>query len=328
MKQKADLVVSDLKPEHKTKKSSRNYYPALAIFGVVIVVLAFLFILIHGHNERKNAAYVINGQITTRTEVNSLAASAKQHGVVSKVAQQDILKYYKETYVAKELDINVSSSEIKTAARSMFLIAPSSSLDPWEHLVGWEAAFSNDISFAKSGGYEGGILFFPFNQLSVTLLQGYPKPSGWGNVSDIAAAQQYAHSQAESYYNQLSSNKISLDNATNSVLSNSKLQFAGTSNGSTEFQVNLDGVSGVSTSLNSSPLNPVAIKVIKSFNKVGLTPINTQTGTYPTVDVYNGDTNIPIAYYFIDIQKVIKPVPNIGQTYSNDMAKLKVENNV
>lgn len=313
------------KPKLGTYRLSKHRLLYLIYF--VAIIVALLLGIVSWQNSK--TAFTVNGQRYTTTSYNAFISSAAKHKVTDSIAKTQIISISKDEYVAKKLGITISSGDIFTAARSHFLLAPNATLDNYESLTSWDAALHNYLTLAQSGGYQGAVFFFPFNEHSVETIQGYPKPAGWGDPSAIASDQKYALSQANYYYNKLKAGAINTDNVISAVQANSKLQFSGTSNNSTSFSINTSGFSPINTQTSSTPVSPAILAQIKSFNKVGLTSIETESESYPAFATYNGQTTaFPVDYYFVDLQQVTKADTTIQKTFNQDVESLVVKLNV
>jgi hypothetical protein len=304
--------------------SRRQYIVPVGIFAVLIVLAVLIYVLTSG----SKTAFSINGTNYSLSSYNATLSQAEQAGVSKTIAKNEIAAYRKDQFVANELKMSIPNSLIQTEAQSLYLQSNYSNLNSWQYLASWDSAFHQQLNIQSTGGYEGYIFYFPFNELFVNPFPGGKSPiPGFGNPAAITAAQQYAQTQAMTYMSELSSGHNPND-LLNKVLADDKLKFVGSNNLSNAFLINTNGVSQM-TSQGSNSVPDYELTDIKNLGKTGITTVTTLTSTYTSNSTSTGVTTpVPIAYYFIDLQKVISSQPNLQNTVDKSLKALKVKTNV
>lgn len=320
---KTDSVVTESRTD-----AQRPITKHILIWGALalgaIIVLAVIIVSLTATGK---TAFTINNKPYSESGLNAFINSAATHKVSKSTAKSQYISFNKDQFVANELNISVSNSDIFTAAKSQFVLGTNQSLDNYENLTAWDTAFHNQILLDETGGIKGALLNFPFDNLFIKPTAALAAPKNFGNASNVIAVQQYALKQANYYHGQLMSGKISTQSIINALEKDQMLIATGSGNGSYSFTVNGNGVAFLNQQYSTSVLPDYVLSAINSLMGVGITNVKTETISGLTANDVGGITLVspqPISYYIVDVQSKIDARPDIGNQLNKDLNSLKV----
>lgn len=316
---------SQAAPQPHNQKS-----PIWLIAGVVILIIvlaAFLWWFFVGR-----VAFTINGKVITNAQYNTMMAAASKNGVGKKDASAQYIEIEKRRAAANALKIEVTENQLQQNYRLLYRQADffATTNDPWQLEKSYELALKNQLLVEKGGGYVGQVFVFPFSQLYEPRFVVAPEklPQNWGSLSAITQNRDYAQQKTNDYHSKLQNKSITPEEVFKAIKNDPQLQFLAAANPSNDFTVNQNGVQYVNGSNDTSGQIVYYFSTIKQANKTGLTDVSTQSVTglmQPPAGLGNPQT---VAYYFANIENVVKPRPDVQKQFDDKLSKVVVVNHV
>ena len=309
-------------------KISKKSFVYMGIIVVILLLASVAVIFIKKKND--SVAFSINGQKYSKIYYNGLISQAGKHSIAPATAKMQVIAIAKEQHIAKKLGITINDTQVFAGARLKFKIAQSASLSDYEKLIGWDAAYANQLKFIKMGGKEGFIFFYPFDQLFIKPpFNELAPPAGFGDPIKIAALKSYAMTQATNDRNQLIAKKITDAQLINKLSKDTQLVYTNSANDSYQFRdLNPGPVSR--GQLYGSTLPSYVLDEIDTLNKKeGVTEIATQSTNFIDSMLSPGITNpVDEAYYFVHITVLQQADNAIDAKAKSLLNGLKVSINV
>jgi len=304
-----------------------------SLLAIAAAAVITVFILTHvlGIHRGPALTFTAYGKSTTvsQSAYKALLKQAAADKVSAASAKAGIIQANQDKLAAAHTGLVVSDDDAIQAALVRYNLGDKSRLNDWRLLNGYVTAVEGNLLFAKAGGYEGAVLFFPFNSLLISPVPGYPTPKGYGDPTAIAAATTYAQQQAASYRAQLVNGKINLAAALAAVQKNTKLQFAGSANDSYSFVVDTQGHAYLNGQNVVSTIPDFVVAAVHDLAKPGVSDVKTMTNDYQNTYLAPGVTSpTDVAYYFVDVTKINSAQPNIQTDFTAALKDIKVTDNV
>ncbi len=305
--EKPIIVSSDKKA--LDKRMATIYISGCALILIVILIIVFW----PRHNSK--TVFTINGTAYNQAYIDPIASfPIKQLGEPANTEYKLILNMLEYKTVATNLGILPSNSQINIQQASLnqtysgFITLES--YKTWSRLVALDLAIQNELNTQYNNGYYAGYSYiFWFGNT----IDGGPAytPSNEGNTTIYNQDKNYALDQANYYYEELKTNKMTEQQAYQAISANSRLMVNSKINQTVHFGTN-----------NSIPWTeqvyyPQIVNYISSQHQLGLSSIKVGTITLQDPAVTNPD-----AYYYI--VKVDK-VGTSTSIFRDDLTLLKVK---
>lgn len=299
---------------------------------ILLCIIAVIFVAGYGLYlfYGSSPAIKVGDQKISRRYYDELVKQASSAGINKDEATNIIIDSYKAKQAAAQVNIKPLEEDVKDITSEQFNLGYQTPANDWQKLSVYQNAVKNQLAIAENGGYQGAVLYFPFNTLFVTSGDpNFPEPEGFGNPSSIQELKQYASTQANNVRQDLVNKKISVGEAIAKISNDPKLEFAGSANSSYQFTVDNNGNLYSGNDSLSSQLPQYLIDSVVSTPAGQISDIKNYVAEYNSIMLAPGVTSpTQIAYYFVDIQKKISPNKDIQSSYDNAYKNIKVVNNV
>jgi len=332
MKQKVEPVTSsfELPPKVRLKDRLRRLnktivLPLLVLFVVLLVILIH-YVYVENSASHK-VVFRVDGTKYTEGYIDKLIAYPLGEGASTRSAlSMQAFNYYKEISVAQKLGLGLSNQSINqlipdiTSANASKTQKDSS----WTALLDYNFGIQQELRNPNPTRYSGYVFVFYFGQHIQTGVISSTLPNT-GNAKSIATDQSYAMSEADYYYKELKSNKMTPSQILSDVNSNSKLCADYKLNTCQSVYITDSNPGSIQDSYTTQLAgSPTVATYVGKQTKPGISPI--ETGQVPIVtsaaELTSSYTYVDTYYYFVDLQTVHLVPSNIKQVFSMDLATL------
>jgi hypothetical protein len=279
-----------------TRMSKKEILQRFVMLVVAVIIVAALVIFAKDFSHR-NVAFRIDGKNYSKKTISEMATYAsKQNGQSKQSNAKNIYSLYKTEIAAKKEGIAPTADELKVVAK-----LPGATTDAekqYVDLVQFNNALTQAYQRNQQGGYAGQEFVFDYSARISPAPQGITPVSGFGNPTLIKQDQQYAHQQAEAFYNKYKQNPASANQLNAQLRTMNKLGFIA---GMSQF-----GPSQ-SSNLQSQIYYPDIYKYVITQSKPVLSGV--RSGNVPTVlKPTSSQDYTPGYYYFVNITQAGKVV--------------------
>lgn len=322
-------VVSSMKSPGRRYRIPKPHGPWLWGSIAVAAVLLIGVVLWLNRPAIEVSAY---GKKLTVSQAEYKALTAQADGASGALPKQAVynavVKAYKYKLVTTHLDLAPTNDDISAAALAGG-VRDTKKLTDWDRLSGYVAATDNEIIFAANGGWDGTVLFYPYDRLFVDAHQAVPKPAHFGEASSITADRDYAYTSAKTDHDNLVKGSAKVDKLIERLHSDPRLQFATASNDSYRFKADTQGLQYKAGSDDTFSISDYVISAAKALGKPGISPVGQMRSSFPPFVMAPGyPTTTDVAYYIVVINKVFQPNPHLQQQFQSDLAQVKVVSHV
>jgi len=266
----------------------------------------------------------------SQAEYKALTAQADAGGgkFPRQAVHDAVVKAYKYKLVTSHSDLVPTDDEISAAAIAAG-VHDTKKLTDWDRLNGYVTATDNDIIFAAHGGWDGSVLFYPYDRLFVDAHQAVPKPAHFGDAGSITDDRNYAYATAKADHDNLVKGSVKVDKLIERLHGDPRLQFATASNDSYKFKADTQGFQYKAGGDDTFSVSDYVITAAKALGKPGVSPIGQMNSSFPAFVMAPGyPTTTDVAYYIVVINKAFQPNPHLQQQFQSDLAQVKVVSHV
>ncbi len=320
------IVVSSTRPSkvRRMVKPTRSW-----LWGVVVLVVLLVGWVLWLHRP----AVVVSGFGTKLTvsqaQYKELTAQADKGGTLPRQAVHNaVVKAYSYKLVTSHLNLVPTDKQISDAALAAG-VHDTKKLTDWDRLSGYVAATDNEVIFAAHGGWDGSVLFYPYDRLFVDAHQAVPKPAHFGEASSIADDKSYALKTADTDHDALVKGSAKVDKIMDRLHGDPRLQFATASNDSYTFLADTRGLQYKAGDTDTFSVSDYVVAAAKALGKPGISPVGQMNSSFPAFVMAPGyPTTTDVAYYTVVINKVFQPNPHLQQQFQSDLKQVKVVSHV
>lgn len=303
-------TISKIIHRRKIRIRHKNKYLVFA----VVLLLAISCYLIFQEIKKSNSAFVINGKSYSKKLVSSMSNfGAKYNSETQAQAAKNIYVLYKTEVASKIVGITPTSQETQAAYKNLPKTTNSTG-EQYYKLIAYNNAL-NVACVKDAQGYDQGYEFvFNFSRYINPPVSGQPPTPGYGNMTLIAKDKAYALHAAKTDYSKYKTGNISPATLIADIEADPNLSYTNIINGVFD-----------STKSNNSLFTQVFYSGVYNYiikqSKPGLSSI--QVGKVSTNNKPGSKEYADGYYYFIDLKKASRTIPNASELVNNQVNKLQ-----
>ncbi|HWB38800.1 MAG TPA: hypothetical protein VG604_01010 [Candidatus Saccharimonadales bacterium] len=321
------VVAEDYKPSKMVSSSLLTGIIAFVVIGVVIGLL------VHSATQPALEFSAFGKTIkVSQDDYRTLSKQAKGRGVKSAATIKSTIEKAKSyQLVAEYLGTTPTDNAVEASSLTAAKVASASKLNDWDKLNGYIASTDNAVKAEQVPGYEGTLLYYPYDSLFVHDGNS-PKPAHFGDAKAVAANKAYALKLATADQKALESGKTKADVVLKRITADPKLHFGAGTNNSYSFKFDFIGVN-----LDANPTEGIPTQIpnfvrssVYSFgNNPGVSGVYQLSTTVGQGDEAPGfPRTTTIAYYVVVFQKFDQGKPGFQQKFNADLKQVKVTSHV
>lgn len=345
---KTETTAAPEAPADSKQIGSEDYERKIIGLLKVGIIVPVLLLLVAGglyfantlDKQPKNTAFTIDGKNYSASFVKAMATihalELRNSNIPKDSDAKLIYQHLKEQVVAKKLGIDLSQAAIEDGqkdihykyeinldktleaavaadAKNPSLTVPKSPSYPtkqslvneWLYIIGYHNALISSYATLSDGAYVGYSFAFDFGRRA---LFSADEVAGAGDKALIAKDREYAKSRADIYRTAIYKKNLdagaflrTIENKPTLTLTDTNIQF------SAALSARFDSRNGAN-SLSSQVFYPDTYKFIKTQTKAGVSAVLLAKTTQ----------GIPVAYYFVVIEKAKAGVPNVQQAIADE----------
>lgn len=303
----------------------KNKWPAI-IIGIVVVI-AVIAGAIWLWWRFVQPAFTIGDKNYSKTQYNKMMAAANKNGVGKAEATARYIEIEKQRIAAEQLKITPTQTQTQTAQTNLYPKQDPKTYDVWQQELVFQASLTPAINFAKTGGYNGYIFYFPFSRLQEPASGAYRgNLEGFRNPVKVAEDRDYAKTKADEYYKKIKDG-YSQQEATKEIRNDARLKFAGSGNPTGAFEItttNNTNIQNNSVGI-SQIISDIPVNGLNGENSIGLSQI--LTGKVVLFDLTN-KPKVDAYFYFYDIDSFSNANTQIQAQFDELVKNMKVRKNV
>lgn len=319
--------MSETKPHPAVGDNTRPRKKTWLIIFTILIVIGAVILLIFAWWWFIQPAFVINGHKYTKSTYFKMMSEAKKDGFNQKAATELYIQTEKERIVAAQMNIEPTAQNFSQWTQQLFKSTDYLKLNEWQRVRVYHSSIPDALIFAKIGGYSGAYFNFPFTQHNAVLgisYQGKPKPEGYRDPQQVEADRKYAEEKANYYHTKIQEG-MSVVQALAEINADPKLDKLQSDNGSSLFEINQGYAQLLAQGIVRSWQTKLPENFLQGEKTLGLSPVF--TGKTQLYDL-PGQPYVDANYYFVKIEKFLKPNPNIQKQFDDKMVNLQVEKHV
>lgn len=301
----------------------------MSIISILLIAIIVIFGSIYGYLyyvQNRTVLQVGDQKISTK-QYNKLLQEAKVDGVDKDKATKIIIEGYKYQQAAKQLNIEVSEDDIKSASNNIYQkIMTEGTINEWDKISSYPLAVKNNELLIESGGYKGAVFNFPFSGSYINARDYAPKPEGFGTQGFYNKTKEYAKNTATKYRDELISNRISIDTLIDTLDKDNSLLSAATANDSTRFYFNKDGKNYLDGKSFFTQMPNDIINTVQEIKPGNVSEVKIYTTDFPTYMLPSWASNpVETGYYFVTVTNKFNADPTIPTKLYNILDKIRVK---
>lgn len=287
---------------------TRPHGPRISALITVLSIAALIGISTVKNISGNSVAYTVGDQKITKNDINKAVVEASKDGY----SREQAISNYLETEKLRQVALSQNIDSIN--ADNFNNLKNSIGNSGYKQLLATNIAIRDELQKNKVTRYVGAYYVFPFSTNITGSSDGGDRPAV-GDQKQIDLDKKYALEQANITRQALLNNTINPAQAVSNIVNNEKLSYPDAQNQSREF-INMpaDIVGWY-----REPIFEPALSFIKSYNKEGISPIQTIQ-----IKDKNGKL-VDAIFYFVQIREIKQPK---SIDIDSEVNNIKVEEHV